>query len=90
MRLLDVNVLVDAFRDDAANHDTAFALVSAARAARERVVILPEVAVAFVRVVTHPRIFREPSSPAEALAALDAWTAAPSLVIQEAGRGRWE
>jgi predicted nucleic acid-binding protein len=33
----------------------------------------------FFAIVTHPRIYREPSSSSLATAAIDAWTASPSL-----------
>lgn len=89
MRLVDVNVLVHAFRSDSPHHATAHGAMAAARSAREPLVILTEVAVGFLRIVTHPRIFRSPNTTTEALAALEAWCTAPAVALREAGRGRW-
>lgn len=89
MKLLDVNVLVNAFRPDAPQHDASFDFLSSGRDGLEPIVVLPEVAVGFVRVVTHPRIFAKPDDAATAMAALDAWCTSPVMRIQEAGAGRW-
>lgn len=89
MKLLDVNVLVNAYRRDAAGHDAAFEAVARARRGREPVVILTEVAVGFVRVVTRRGVFADPSTAPEAMAALDAWCSSPVMDVREAGRGRW-
>lgn len=89
MRLVDVNVLVNAFRRDAPHHPRAFEAMEHARAVSEPLVILTEVAVGFLRVVTHPRIFRDPTPGAEAIAALEAWCSPAHVSIREAGRGRW-
>ena len=89
MRLLDVNVLVDAFRPEAQGHGAASAAMELAMRGSEATVILPEVAVGFMRVVTRPGIFEDPNTPHEAMAALDAWSMAPGVAIREAGPGRW-
>jgi toxin-antitoxin system PIN domain toxin len=89
VKLLDVNVLVDAFRPDARNHNEAFAAVDLALRGQEPILILPEVAVGFVRVVTHPGVFADPNTPLEAMEALDAWSASRVVAIREAGPGRW-
>ena len=89
MKLLDVNVLVKAFRTDAPGHAEAYEVVSRTRAGREPAVILTEVAVGFTRIVTHRSVFARPNTAPEAMAALEAWCASPSLSVREAGRGRW-
>lgn len=89
MKLLDVNVLVDAFRPEAQGHGAASAAMELAMRGSEATVILPEVAVGFVRVVTRPGIFEDPNTPGEAMEALDAWSASPMVAIREAGPGRW-
>lgn len=89
MKLLDVNVLVDAFRPDALRHDAAFAAMDLMLRGQEPTVILPEVAVGFVRVVTRPGVFVDPNAPDEAMEALNAWSMAPGVAIREAGPGRW-
>ena len=89
MKLLDVNVLVDAFRPDVRGHAAAFTALDLAIRGREPILILPEVAVGFVRVVTRAGVFADPNSPGEAMDALDAWSASPAVAIREAGPGRW-
>lgn len=89
MQLLDVNVLVNAFRPDAPKHETAFAYLSAARQGTEPVIVLPEVAVGFLRVVTHRGIFTRPDTPAAAMNALASWCNSSVVSVQEAGAGRW-
>ena len=78
----DVNVLVAASRDDHAHHVTALAWLDGAlaeSAAGQRILLLPTVAAGFLRIVTHPRIFEEPTPLADALAFLNALRAAPGV-----------
>lgn len=89
MRLFDVNVLVGAFRPDATGHEAAFAAVEGALRGPEPAIILPEVAVGFVRVVTRTGVFADPNTSAEAMEALEAWSSSPTVAIREAGPGRW-
>ncbi len=89
MKVLDVNVLVNAFRPDVDDHDRAFDVLAVCRASAEPSVILTEVAVGFLRIVTHRGIFRDPNTSAEAMGALAAWTSGPGVRVREAGPGRW-
>ena len=72
MRCVDVNVLVNAFRDDAVRHGEHRAwLIDAA--ADDEVLGLPSASLdGFLRVVTHPRIFARPTPIDEAVAFADA------------------
>lgn len=90
MKVLDVNVLVNGFRADAPGHSGAFAFLAHARRGREPIIILPEVAVGFIRLVTRRGLFIEPDDAMSAMAAIDAWCSAPPVSIQEAGSGRWK
>jgi uncharacterized protein len=89
MLTLDVNVLVDAFREDSPHH----ALVGAwlRQAVREpEPVVLFEVALSgFVRVVTHTRVFDPPTPIALALAFAEAMLAQPSCVVVRPGPRHW-
>jgi uncharacterized protein len=89
VKLLDVNVLVAAFRPDVANHDAAAAAIAASVASRDGIVILTEVAVGFLRVVTRSGVFADPNTPEEGMTALHAWSMAPTVAVREAGAGRW-
>lgn len=78
----DVNVLVAASRSDHPHHATAYAWLSSAvaqAAAGQFLAILPMVASGFLRLVTHPKVFAEPTPSAAALAFLDALLAKPGV-----------
>ena len=89
MKVLDVNVLVNALRSDTAQHARAFDLLGRARAGRDPVIILTEVASGFMRIVTRPGLFAHPEDAESAMAALRAWCSGPSVRVSEAGAGRW-
>lgn len=89
MKLLDVNVLVNALRTESPHHQAAFDFVASARRSAEPVVILPEVAAGFMRIVTRRDLFADPEPSSAALDALRVWCAAPSVRVREAGPGRW-
>jgi uncharacterized protein len=72
MDLLDANVLVGAFRPDDPDHATLKAWLEGSLAAGVEVTFPRLVEVAFLRIVTHPGIFREPSRLVEAIAFLQA------------------
>ena len=84
----DVNVLVAASRSDHPHHASALAWLEEALAAAGRGVMLtlqPMVTANFLRLVTHPRIFNEPTPTAEALRFLEALRATPGVRNAELG-----
>jgi uncharacterized protein len=89
MRCVDVNVLVYAHRIEAPDHDRYRAWLDAARTAEEPLGVSPLVLSGFVRVVTHPRVFRDPTPLDTALAFVDAVRAAPNLVEVLPGDRHW-
>lgn len=89
MRLVDVNVLVDAHRIEAPRHDRVRSWLTAALRSREPLGIPSVVASGFLRVVTHPRVFVEPTPTPIALAVLDAVLASPSATIVHPGARHW-
>jgi toxin-antitoxin system PIN domain toxin len=66
MDLLDANILIGAFRRDDPHHGKLKAWLEQTLNDRQPVSFPALVEVAFVRIVTHPKIFRQPSSVAEA------------------------
>ena len=62
MRCVDVNVLVYAHRADVPDHEMFHAWLHTARVAVEPLGLADLVLSGFMRVVTHPRIFRDPPS----------------------------
>lgn len=79
MIAVDTNVLVYAHRRDSDAHEPARAAVSAlAEGAASWAIPWPCVH-EFIAVVTHPRIYRPPSTLGEAFSQLDAWARSPTL-----------
>lgn len=68
MLLPDVNVLVYAFRPDATDHERYRSWLDGMVNGESSYACSDLVLSGFVRIVTHPRIFREPSPMSEALA----------------------
>ena len=57
MKLLNINILFNAFRSDAPQHAASFAFLSNARQEHEPIIPLPEVADGFIRIVTRRGLF---------------------------------
>jgi toxin-antitoxin system PIN domain toxin len=77
MDLLDANILIGAFRPDDPDHATLKGWLEQTLSAGRPVTFPVLVETAFLRIVTHPRIFRDPSPLEEALEFL--------LALQESG-----
>lgn len=78
----DVNVLVAASRQDHPHHTPALRWLEEALAngsATAPLVVLPMVATGFLRLVTHPRVFVQPSPLPAAQGFLDAVLSAPGV-----------
>ena len=71
MLMPDVNVLVHAHRKDEAWHEVYASWLSAVIDGAEPFLLSVLVAVAFVRIVTHPRIYADPTPLPVALAAIE-------------------
>lgn len=87
MIAVDTNVLVAAHRSDVAAHERARA---ALRSLSERGLLwaVPWPCVhEFLAVVTHPRVFRPPSTMEEALAEVGAWLESGTLVLLAESEG---
>jgi len=89
VRFVDVNVLVDAHRPESPNHERVRAWLDAARRGREPLGLPTLTASGFLRVVTHPRVFLDPSPLGVALGMLDALAASPAVVLVEPGPRQW-
>lgn len=89
MILPDVNVLVYAHRRDAARHDEYRAWLEEVIAGPAPYGLSDLVLAGFVRVVTHPRVFRDPSPLAEALSFARAIRERPGRVPIEPGPRHW-
>lgn len=89
MLALDVNVLVDAFREDSPHHGRIGRWMEGMLAAEEPFVVFDAVASGFVRVVTHPRIFDPPTPIEPALDFVAALHQQPLCVRLAPGSRHW-
>jgi uncharacterized protein len=90
MRCVDVNVLVYAHREDTEDHERYRGWLEQARTGDEPLGVSSFVLSGFVRVVTHPKVFREPTPTAVALAFADAVSASPSALALAPGPRHWD
>lgn len=90
MLCVDVNVLVYAHRPEATKHEAYRNWIEAARRGVEPLGIPAIVLSAFLRVVTHPRIFNEPTPLDTALDFVHAIRSSPTAVMIEPGERHWQ
>src|SRR4029078_7017592 len=72
----DVNVLVYAHREDAAQHERYAEWLAGVVAGADELGLVEAALTGFVRVVTHPRIFAEPAISGEPLSCVNQTTGA--------------
>jgi toxin-antitoxin system PIN domain toxin len=90
MRCVDVNVLIYAHREDLPEHREYQRLLENLANGEEPLGLPDHVASGFVRVVTNRRVFNEPSSPADAWAAVDDLLSAPATMQLRPGPRHWD
>ena len=86
----DVNVLVDAFREDSPHHAGVAPWWRNVVASPGTFALFEPVLAGFVRIVTHPRIFDPPAPLERALAFVEALEAQPNALRLRAGARHWE
>jgi len=89
MQSPDVNVLVSAFREDAAHHLRCRAWLTEALSGREQIGLSELVLSGVLRVLTHPRVFYPPTPSEAATAFVDALLAQPASAALRPGTGHW-
>lgn len=89
MRCVDVNVLVYAHRREAERHGAYLSWLDEARRGPEPLGVIDVVLSGFVRVVTHPRVFVDPTPLATALAFAEAVRGAPAALVVTPGPRHW-
>lgn len=90
MKAPDVNILVHALRDDAKDHELANKWLRDAVHADEPLGLVDSVITGFVRVVTNPRAFTEPTPLIRALSQIDELVENPGVMRISPGRRHWE
>ncbi len=89
MLMPDVNILVGAYRTDAEHHDALLRWLESAVNGSESVGLTDAVLEGFVRIVTHPRVFVEPTPVAAALDQAEAIRTAPGVLRVAPGERHW-
>jgi len=78
---LDTNLLVHAHRRDAAFHSKASQAIRTLAESPVPWAVCLHCFVEFYGIVTHPELWRSPSTPEQAIDQIDAWKESPSLRI---------
>ena len=89
MRMFDVNVLVHAFRPDADHHQEYKRWLEAQVASPEAFGVSELALSGFMRIVTHPSIFRPPSELEDCLVAGEQIRGHPNCVALRPGARHW-
>lgn len=84
-----MNVLLYAFREDAADHPRYREWLLIALRGDEPVGLADTVLSGFLRIVTHRGIFRPPTPPEEAIAFVDALVESPTTALLQPGPRHW-
>jgi len=87
---VDTNLLVYAHRADSPWHARADRVVAALAEGRASWAIPWPCLYEFYAIVTHSKIYRPPTPPADALTQIDYWLESPSLVLLHEGDGFWD
>ena len=80
MTLPDVTILVSAFRSDTPHHVVCRTWITQAVAGESRFGLATQALSGFLRIVTHPRVFAQPSEMEEAVAFCDTLLSVPNCV----------
>ena len=86
---LDVNVLVYAFRQDSVKHEECRDWLTKQIRNRNGLVLIDIVLVGFLRICTHSKIFREPSSISEATNFLTVMISNPNVTLTSSTPETW-
>jgi toxin-antitoxin system PIN domain toxin len=88
--LVDANVLLYAYHWRSPQHERCRAWVDTEFSSGGVVRIPSATIVAFLRIVTNPRVFERPLTTAEAEAAVSSWLALPSVASLDPGERYWD
>jgi hypothetical protein len=90
MRCVDVNVLVYAHRPESPDHARYRAWLEQVRRDDEPLALSNLVLAGFLRIVTHHRVFREPTPLATASEFVEALRSSPNAVLLSPGERHWD
>ena len=89
MIAVDTNLLIDAHRSDSPFHRQAILCIARLAEGRGAWAIPWSCLHEFVSTVTHPKVFNPPTKTAVAIAAVEAWLAAPTIQLLHEGPDHW-
>ena len=89
MKLIDANLLLYAYHPASEHHDRARSWLEDVLSGDEPVGLAWQTVLAFLRLVTNPRVFRTPVSIAEATARVADWLARPAVVLLDPSERHW-
>jgi toxin-antitoxin system PIN domain toxin len=89
MKLLDVNILIEAHREDAPKHSQMSEWLAAELKTYAGVGVSELVLSGFLRVVTHPKVFRDPTPLAQALEFVSDFRSRRAVRIAQPGTEHW-
>jgi len=90
MRLVDVNVLIYAFREDSPGHAEYRDWLNGLVSSHEAYAVSDHVLSGFVRIATHPRVFHPPTPLERALTFTEAYRDRPNAVLVVPGGRHWD
>ncbi|MCL1601375.1 MAG: type II toxin-antitoxin system VapC family toxin [Actinomycetia bacterium] len=90
MKLFDVNVLVNAYREDAVHHEPCRFEIESAISSPGAFALTPVALSGFLRVVTHRRVFRTPTPLVDAIEFVEILRSVAQVVIVQPGRRHWD
>ena len=89
MQLVDVNVLLYAFREDSTGHIAYRDWLNTLVSSHEAYAVSDHVLSGFLRIATHPRVFDPPTPLARALTFAEAYRDRPNAVFVTPGARHW-
>ncbi|MGI8932653.1 TA system VapC family ribonuclease toxin [Leptolyngbya sp. BC1307] len=90
MQLCDVNIYVNAHRQENAGHDFYRQWLKAQLEGTETFLYCDWILSAFVRIVTHPKIYKTPTPLAQALVFAESVRSQPNALGVMPGAGHWQ
>ncbi|MGC9452482.1 MAG: type II toxin-antitoxin system VapC family toxin [Oceanipulchritudo sp.] len=90
MKLVDVNILVTAHREDADLHKDIRSWLEGALRTPPGIAVSDLVLSGFVRIVTHPKIFRKPTPLRDALDFVADFRSRSTVTVVHPGTRHWE
>ncbi len=90
MILVDANLLLYAYHPRAEQHEKSKAWLEAVLSGPDLVRFAWLTLWAFLRIATNPRVFGQPLSASEVVAAISSWLAQPTAGILEPGERHWD